>query len=184
MHSSQIVDILASVRSGKVSVESALERLRHLPYEDISCAKVDHHRDLRQGIPEVILAQGKKIDEIRVIAKTLYKTSKRLLITRATRKIYDSLELKDATFYPASGIISVGSGFKEKRGSILVVSAGTRISPLQKRLPSQPRFSVAEWKRNTISGLQVCTDCWINEKNSRFRGLSLSLREWRVPCLL
>ncbi|MGD0886963.1 MAG: nickel pincer cofactor biosynthesis protein LarB [Thermodesulfovibrionales bacterium] len=130
MHSSQIVDILASVRSGKVSVESALERLRHLPYEDISCAKVDHHRDLRQGIPEVILAQGKKIDEIRVIAKTLYKTSKRLLITRATRKIYDSLELKDATFYPASGIISVGSGFKEKRGSILVVSAGTSDIPV------------------------------------------------------
>ncbi|MGD1076314.1 MAG: nickel pincer cofactor biosynthesis protein LarB [Thermodesulfovibrionales bacterium] len=130
MRSSQIVNILASVRSGKVSVESALERLRHLPYEDISFAKVDHHRDLRQGIPEVILAEGKTIDEIRVIAKTLYNNSKRLLITRATRTIYDNVGLKGATFYPASGIISVGSAFKKKRGSILVVSAGTSDIPV------------------------------------------------------
>ncbi|HAM52968.1 MAG TPA: nickel pincer cofactor biosynthesis protein LarB [Nitrospiraceae bacterium] len=130
MHSSQIVKILSSVKLGKMSVERALERLRHLPYEDISFAKVDHHRQLRQGIPEVIFAQGKRIDEIRAIAKALYKRSKSLLITKATQEIYDGLKLKDAIFYPSSGMISLGGSFKEKRGSVLVVSAGTADIPV------------------------------------------------------
>jgi pyridinium-3,5-biscarboxylic acid mononucleotide synthase len=130
MHSSQIVEILASVKSGKISVEKALEKLRHLPYEDLSFAKVDHHRQLRQGIPEVIFAQGKRIDEIKAIAKAMYRRSKGLLITKANQQIYDSLKLKDAVFYPSSGIISLGGRFKEKRGSILVVSAGTSDIPI------------------------------------------------------
>ncbi|HXX58194.1 MAG TPA: 1-(5-phosphoribosyl)-5-amino-4-imidazole-carboxylate carboxylase, partial [Thermodesulfovibrionales bacterium] len=130
MHSDEIRKVIESLKKGNLSVEKALERLKDLPYEDISFAKVDHHRHLRQGIPEVILAKGKSPAEIRAIARAMLKKSKRLLITKATREISVSLGFKDAVFYPASGIISVGQGSKRKREGVLVVSAGTSDIPV------------------------------------------------------
>jgi pyridinium-3,5-biscarboxylic acid mononucleotide synthase len=75
MDSKRIRDILESVSTGKVSVVSAFNRLKHLPYEDLSFAKVDHHRNIRQGIPEVIFAEGKKTEDVVAIARSLYKKS-------------------------------------------------------------------------------------------------------------
>jgi len=60
MDGTKIKKLLSSVRDGSVSIEEALNNLKHLPYEDISFAKVDHHRHLRQGIPEVIFLRGRK----------------------------------------------------------------------------------------------------------------------------
>jgi NCAIR mutase (PurE)-related protein len=54
----KIKNILSSVKSGKLSLDNAFNRLKHLPYEDLSFAKIDHHRHIRQGIPEVIFAEG------------------------------------------------------------------------------------------------------------------------------
>lgn len=130
MHNSHILNIIKSVKTGKLSVEKAFERLRDLPYEDITFAKIDHHRHLRQGVPEVILAEGKKTDEIRAVALSMNKKSKRFLITRATKDVYDSLGLENAAFYPASGVISVGLESKRKRGHVLIVSAGTSDIPV------------------------------------------------------
>lgn len=124
MHRSGIERVIEAVKEGSLTVEGALERLKHLPYEDLSFARVDHHRHLMQGIPEVILAQGKAISEIRSIAKAIYKKSGRLLITKATKEVYRSLRIPKAVFYPASGVISMG-GEKKKRGLVLVLSAGT-----------------------------------------------------------
>ena len=69
--------------AGAVEVEAALERLRHLPYEDLGFAKVDHHRALRHGIPEVIFAKGKTPDQVVTIAASLLQNSRNVLITRA-----------------------------------------------------------------------------------------------------
>jgi NCAIR mutase (PurE)-related protein len=129
MHRARILALIQSIRDGSLSAEKALERLKHLPYEDLSFAKIDHHRHLRQGIPEVILARGKTIPEIRAIAKSMYKRSKRFLITKATRSVYRGLGIAKATFYAESGIIAVGAALKEKEGLVLVLSAGTSDIP-------------------------------------------------------
>jgi NCAIR mutase (PurE)-related protein len=129
MDSSKIRYILKSVKSGKSSIEKALAALKHLPYEDLSFAKVDHHRHIRQGIPEVIFAEGKKVQDIVAIAKSMYGKSKKLLITKASEEIYNGLKMRKAIFYPLSGAIAAGEEEK-KKGNILILSAGTSDIPV------------------------------------------------------
>lgn len=113
-----------------MTVREALIKLKDLPYEDLSFAKVDHHRHLRQGIPEVIFAAGKKEEEILAISRAMYKKSGRFLITRATKAVHEALGLEEAEFHPASGVISVGKGSKRKKGLVFIVSAGTSDIPV------------------------------------------------------
>ena len=82
MDTERLGELLESVRRGKLSVAQALERLRHMPFEDLGFAKVDHHRPLRQGFPEVILGEGKSPGEIAAIARTLRRRRANVLITR------------------------------------------------------------------------------------------------------
>jgi NCAIR mutase (PurE)-related protein len=125
----RLVRLLKSLRSGNISVNKALERLKHLPYEDLSFAKVDHHRHIRQGVPEVILAEGKREDEVIAIARSVYKKSRRLLITRASQNIFDHLDIKNASFHPLSGAITA-NGVRKKKGHVLILSAGTSDIPV------------------------------------------------------
>src|SRR5690242_14179585 len=73
--------LLASVAEGSTDIDAALGELRHLPYEDIGFAKVDHHRSLRDWVPEVILGEGKTPEQITRIAQALLDHSDRLLVT-------------------------------------------------------------------------------------------------------
>jgi NCAIR mutase (PurE)-related protein len=130
MHSSRIIEILTGVKAGQLSVKKAMEKLKHLPYEDLCFARVDHHRHLVQGIPEVILAMGKKTSEIKAIARSMYRKSGSFLITKASEEVYRNLGLRGATFYPSSGLIAVGDEKKGKKGLVLVVSAGTSDIPV------------------------------------------------------
>src|SRR4030066_403534 len=125
----KIKKLLSSVKSGKLSIDTAFKKLQHLPYEDLSFAKVDHHRNIRQGIPEVIFADGKRVEDVIGIAQSILKRSKKLLVTKASREVYDSLKIKNAVFHPLSGTIAVG-GEKKKRGHILILSAGTSDIPV------------------------------------------------------
>jgi NCAIR mutase (PurE)-related protein len=129
MDSSKIKRILESVKSGKSSIEKALDALKHLPYEDLSFAKVDHHRHIRQGIPEVVFATGKRAEDVIAIARSIYKKSRKLLVTKASKEIYKSLGIRNAIFYPLSGTISA-NGSKKKKGRILIISAGTSDIPV------------------------------------------------------
>jgi len=129
MDEQRIRKILESIKSGRLSVDAAFSRLKYLPYEDISFAKVDHHRHIRQGIPEVIFARGKKVEDIVVIARSMYKRSKKILITKASQEIYENIGIKKAVFYPLSGAISAGGDTKRK-GHILILSAGTSDIPV------------------------------------------------------
>ncbi|MCI0469560.1 MAG: nickel pincer cofactor biosynthesis protein LarB [Nitrospirae bacterium] len=129
MYRSKIKYILESVKSGKSTIEKALDALKHLPYEDLSFAKVDHHRHIRQGIPEVIFAEGKRVKDVIVIARSIFKKSNKLLITKASKEIYDGLKIRNAVFHPLSGAISA-KGEKKKKGCILILSAGTSDIPV------------------------------------------------------
>ncbi len=129
MDSLTIKKILESLKAGKFSIDEAFNKLRHLPYEDLSFAKVDHHRHIRQGIPEVIFAEGKKKEDVVAIARSMYKRSKKLLITKASKEIYDGLKINDAIFHPSSCTISAG-GEKKKKGHVLILSAGTADMPV------------------------------------------------------
>ena len=102
---------LAEVRSGRVTLETAVERLRGLPYEDLGFAKIDHHRALRQGYPEVIFARGKTTKQVSQIARGMLraKASHNILITRADKKIFAGVKkiARAAKFYPLSGAIAI-----------------------------------------------------------------------------
>jgi NCAIR mutase (PurE)-related protein len=129
MNIDKLKTLLNDLRSGKISIDTALNKLKHLPLEDLSFANVDHHRHLRTQIPEVIFASGKKTEEVVSIANSMLKRSGRFLITRASQEIYEKLKKKKAKFYPASGIICYGEE-KAKKGRVLVISAGTSDIPV------------------------------------------------------
>lgn len=135
MDNSKIKKILKSVKRGTIAVDSALESLKHLPYEDLEFAKVDHHRVLRQGIPEVIFAQRKEFKDITSIAESMMKKTGRFMITKATKNIYKNINVLcrrykvSAHFYERSGVISVGEAQK-KTGLVVVLCAGTSDIPV------------------------------------------------------
>ena len=129
MDSRTIKRILESVKSGKLSIDSAFNEIKHLPFEDLSFAKVDHHRHMRQGIPEVVFAEGKREEDVIAIAQSVYQRGKRLLITRASKEIYDNLNIKKAIFNSLSRTISV-KGEKKRKGHVLILSAGTSDIPV------------------------------------------------------
>jgi len=133
MTEKQIRELLAAVRAGKLSPTRALERLRRLPFEDLGFAKIDHHRSLRQGFPEVVLARGKRPEQVVAVVRQMLKTERNILITRAERKLYPRIKrlARQAHFHASCGAISIQ---RDKtiygKGTILVVSAGTADIPV------------------------------------------------------
>jgi len=130
----KIKEILAAVRKGNVSVNDALHSLKHLPYEDIGIAKVDHHRELRHGIPEVIFAEGKDLKDVGIIAESMLRKTGKLLVTKASKTVYDHVKRvcgkQRATmqYFERSGIIMAGEPGK-KKGLVAVLCAGTSDIP-------------------------------------------------------
>src|SRR5712675_1706010 len=94
--------LLDEVRSGAVEVDSAMERLRHMPFEDLGFAKVDHHRAIRHGMPEVIFGQGKTPEEVAGIAQSLLTRSQNVLITRAEKDAVELVKerIPEAEYFP------------------------------------------------------------------------------------
>lgn len=135
MDNNKIKKILESIKDGTITVDSAFDFLKHLPYEDINFAKIDHHRLLRQGIPEVIYAKGKELKDIVDIADSMIKKTGRFMITKAKKDIYRSINSlcrqykKKAKFYERSGVITVG-GIQKKAGNVVVLCAGTSDIPV------------------------------------------------------
>ena len=126
---------LAEVRSGKLTLETAVERLRGMPYEDLGFAKIDHHRALRQGFPEVIFARGKTPRQVSEIARGMLraKASHNILITRADKKIFAGVKkvARAAKFHPLSGAIVIQrTRVTHGKGLVLVVTAGTSDIPV------------------------------------------------------
>ncbi|OFV98001.1 MAG: 1-(5-phosphoribosyl)-5-amino-4-imidazole-carboxylate carboxylase [Acidobacteria bacterium RIFCSPLOWO2_12_FULL_54_10] len=133
MNQQELLKILSSVRSGKTSPEQAIERLRHLPFEDLGFAKIDHHRELRQGMPETIYAPGKTTGQIVKIVRQMLKRSPNILVTRAKPDAAAKVKrlTKLAVFHPLSGAIAIHRDHTQHgKGKILIVSAGSSDIPV------------------------------------------------------
>jgi pyridinium-3,5-biscarboxylic acid mononucleotide synthase len=139
MNAQEILKILQAVEAGKVAAPDAVERLRHLPFEDLGFAKVDHHRSLRQGFAEVVFAKGKTAQQIAEIVRAMLAkkgTQHNVLVTRADRKAFAAVKraakaVRRTKFYPQSGVITIERSTEiVGKGTILVVSAGTSDIPV------------------------------------------------------
>jgi NCAIR mutase (PurE)-related protein len=133
MTENQLRQLLEEVREGAVDVDAALARVRHLPFEDLGFAKVDHHRALRHGMPEVIFAKGKTPQQTMAIAERLLEKAPNVLITRADAATAEVVlaKLQCGEYLPLSGAIRF---WREKKvtgkGKIAVVCAGTSDMPV------------------------------------------------------
>jgi len=121
------------VRKGKLSPDDAVARLRHLPFEDIGFAKVDHHRALRAGMPEVILGEGKTGAQIAGIFARLAKHGDNVLATRATENQFAAVKkrVRAADYRQLARAIVLHRDYtKYGKGMIAIVSAGTSDIPV------------------------------------------------------
>ncbi|HEX77343.1 MAG TPA: nickel pincer cofactor biosynthesis protein LarB [Dehalococcoidia bacterium] len=133
MDSQKLTEILEAVKAGQLSSQEAARRLALLPYEDLGFAKLDHHRELRRGFPEVVLGQGKSPEQIAAIAQKLAAQSQRLLITKVDADCYELVRerLPDAVYHPDARAITLDrlKGVSLKPG-VMVVSGGTADIPV------------------------------------------------------
>ncbi len=133
MSGEQLRKLLEQVRAGGVSIDAAVERMRHMPFEDLGFAKVDHHRALRHGMPEVIFAQGKTPEQVVAIAGRLLKSAKNILITRVEERTAALVKrkIRKAEYFPLSRAIRVWQDRTIRgKGKIAVVCAGTSDIPV------------------------------------------------------
>lgn len=133
MNKSNIRDLLQQVALGEETVDQALKKLQHLPYIDLFFAKIDHHRSLRSGFPEVIFCQGKTSEQISAIFEQLASSHSPVLATRATPEIYREVckTSPTANYYSEARCIVYGMPYKPvRKGKILIVSAGTADIPV------------------------------------------------------
>src|SRR5437763_3352929 len=128
----QLRDLLEQVARGEIDVDAArdqlIDALRARPYEDLGFARVDHHRSLRQGFPEVVLGLGKTPAQIAAIATEIVSRGSTLLITRASEAAYEAVRavVTGATYYADAAIVA----FRQQdvtpgKGTIVVAAAGT-----------------------------------------------------------
>jgi NCAIR mutase (PurE)-related protein len=129
---SRLKELLGRFKSGELGEEEVLKELRFLPFEDIGDAKVDHHRALRTGFPEVVYGTGKTDDQIVRIAETIHKHNGNFLVTRCAPSAAEELTKRfpDGTSVPNAGIYYVEAGSREKHGDVLVITAGTTDIPV------------------------------------------------------
>ncbi len=132
MNADSIRELLEGVSTGATGVDEAFDVLKRLPYDDIGFAKIDTHRDLRTGFPEVVFCEGKTIEQITGVLRSL-PADGFLMGTRADAAVYDAVKAvrSDAVYHESARIILVGKG-REKRSkkAILIVSAGTSDQPV------------------------------------------------------
>jgi pyridinium-3,5-biscarboxylic acid mononucleotide synthase len=133
LNAESIRQLFEQVRKGKVTPDDAVSRLRHLPFEDLGFAKVDHHRALRNGMPEIILGEGKTPAQVAGIFTRLVKHGGNILATRANEKQFAAVKKKvRAAEYRdlARAIVLQRDPTKYGKGIIAVVSAGTSDIPV------------------------------------------------------
>jgi hypothetical protein len=133
LNQQSIRKLFKDVRSGKVSPDEAVERLRHLPFEDLGFAKIDHHRALRVGMPEVVFGERKTPEQVAGIFKRLAQHGANVLATRASKEQFTAVRkvVRAAKYEAAARAIVLRRDRKiYGKGLITVVSAGTSDMPV------------------------------------------------------
>jgi NCAIR mutase (PurE)-related protein len=133
MNRLQIEALLKEVSEGRTGVEDALERLKDLPFEDLGFAKVDHHRALRTGMPEVIFAEGKTTSQVAQIFERMAQAAGNVLATRASREMFEAVVAVEAraTYHEMARTITLNqTAAAPGIGTVAVVCAGTSDLPV------------------------------------------------------
>lgn len=134
MNTDFLKKLLKELYHQKIQPENALDVLRKLPYEDLGFVRIDHHRDLRKGFPEVIYCPGKTIEQICQIVERMSAVGSTILATRANPEIYEQVKKTAicAQYNPLARTIVIGpEGERKKtRGKVLIVTAGTADIPV------------------------------------------------------
>ena len=149
MNSEQIEKLLKSVHDGDVAVEDAVAQLKDLDYTDLGHSRIDNHRELRTGYPEVIYCEGKTVQQVQDIVKHMLDRGNNVLGTRATQEMFDAVrELSDnAEFNVAARTITVKTHDVElAETSIAIVCAGTSDLPV-----AEEAAVTAEFLGNKVS---------------------------------
>jgi NCAIR mutase (PurE)-related protein len=130
----QIETLLADVAAGRLAPAAALDRLRHLPFEDLDFARIDHHRALRQGQPEVVFCEGKTLEQVVAICERLEAATGAFLGTRASQPMADALRARfpRLAWSPIARTVHLPPADRSPptAGPVLIVSAGTSDLPV------------------------------------------------------
>ncbi len=140
---------LQSFKAGKISEEQILSRLKELPYQDLGFAKVDHHRSLRHGFPEVIFGKGKSTEQIIAIAEALVSKNPNILITSAGPQVFQELQSRyELCEYHSNcqAVTIIHEPFPSGRGNIGIFSAGTADIPV-----AEEALVTAQFMGNEVS---------------------------------
>ncbi|MEG0377747.1 MAG: nickel pincer cofactor biosynthesis protein LarB [Eubacterium sp.] len=134
MNKEQLKELLIQVQSKEVAVEEALDKIKELPYKDLEYAKVDYHREIRNGFPEVIYSPGKSLEQIKgIVGDMLKRTSGNILASRADEAVYEAIKelTPDAVYYKeARSVVVKREPYKTTKDYIAIVSAGTSDIPV------------------------------------------------------
>ena len=127
--------LLEDIQQQRTTPEEGLQILRHLPYEDLGFAQIDHHRGLRQGFPEVVFCQGKTVEQVCQIVQRIRATGSDVLATRASQNVFAAVHeiFPEAVYHAEGHTIVVRSGERQQtktKGMVLVMSAGTSDIPV------------------------------------------------------
>ncbi len=144
MNIQKLEDLLKKVKSGEVTLQDAILQLKSLPFEDLGFAKIDHHRSLRKGFPEVIWGEGKSSGQILSIMKQLKKKGQNILITRLEEKKAKAIQkvFLKSQYHPQSKVLTyLTHPVKLKgKGTILVITAGTTDIPVAEEAAITAQF--------------------------------------------
>ncbi len=133
MEKDELRNILKNIQDGKIDPDTAMMRLQNLPFENLGYARVDHHRNLRTGYPEVIYCTGKELEQVTGIASAILSQGSNLLATRANPEIFEAIKkIHSAAVYHqlARLVVVEQQQIKQITGTILVITAGTSDLPV------------------------------------------------------
>lgn len=127
MYSKRILALLKELEEGNTTAEEALERLRVLPFEDVGYARIDHHRELRSGFPEVIFCPGKRPQQVAEIVYRLAQEGSNVLATRAGKEVFQAVSrlCPHASYHEIAQVVEVRQYEVKERGRVLILTAGT-----------------------------------------------------------
>ena len=155
MEVDKLIQLLQQFKTGEVDMTDTLSALKQLPFEDLGFAKVDHHRALRTGYPEVVFCQGKTHEQVEKIFQSLKKYNDNILMTRAEPELFERLHtLSDRLVYSELGrTISLEKEARDKTGSVLIISAGTADIPVAEEAAVTASISGAKVERIYDAGV-------------------------------
>lgn len=128
MNKADIRNLLQKIKNNEIEVEAAMEILEDLPYKELGFAKIDNHREIRVGYPEVIYCEGKTVEQVKKIIQVMLTQDNNILATRANERMYEAVKIicAEAKYNPLGGTITIRKKEEQFTDSyIAIISAGT-----------------------------------------------------------